>query len=390
MTMPSLCLSEQRSQPLMTSALATTQGNGSQAVAFWTDEEKKLVKSLIAPGASDNELRLFQAQCQRTGLDPFSRQIYAIMREQWDPTTRQKVKKMTIQTSIDGFRVIAQRSGKYAGQEGPYWCGPDGEWKDVWLSDELPAAAKVLVFHKDFDRPISGIALFNEYAARNKDGGLIGLWKKGEKPSVMIAKCAEALAFRKAFPNDLSGLYTAEEMSQVDVKVVDEPAQALPEAQAEPAAPTRGRRRAAAAPEPAPAPAPEPVEVETVETPAAPAQAAPEPVQEAVATPAPAVAPEPAPVVAESPEQGALRQRIEMLTQVGFQALLIAYRPIPGFAEINSIEGFLQACSAQPEPHLAGLKEENIAKLNQGLHPRTGAVLVQAGAPANDPANPFG
>jgi phage recombination protein Bet len=353
-------------------------------MALWTDEEKNLIKSQIAPGATDNELRLFQAQCQRTGLDPFSRQIYAIMREQWDAASRQKVKKMTIQTSIDGFRVIAQRSGKYAGQDGPYWCGPDGEWKDVWLSDELPAAAKVLVYNRDFDRPIIGIALFAEYAAKKQDGTLLGLWKKGEKPTVMIAKCAEALAFRKAFPNDLSGLYTAEEMSQADVKVLDQEPVALPEAQ--PVA-TRGRRRAAAAaaPEPTPQPAAEPaqppepevIDAETVEAPAAPAQAAPEAAQ-------------PAPAPAESPALASLRQRIEMLSQVGFQALLIAYSAIPDFAEVRTVDGFLDICAAQPEPHLAGLKEENIAKLNQGLHPRTGAVLVQPAAPANDPAQPFG
>ena len=365
----------------MSSALATAQPSGATPTAYWTDEEKNLIKSQIAPGATDNELRLFQAQCQRTGLDPFSRQIYAIMREQWDSASRQKVKKMTIQTSIDGFRVIAQRSGKYAGQEGPFWCSTDGVWKDVWLSDELPAAAKVLVYNRDFDRPTIGIALFAEYAAKNRDGALLGLWKKGEKPTVMIAKCAEALAFRKAFPNDLSGLYTAEEMSQADVRVLEQEPAALPEAAPAAAAATRGRRRAApaAAPEPAAQSAAatqaEVIDAETVETPAA--------------TPEPAQPAQPA-QPAEAPALASLRQRIEMLSQVGFQALLIAYGAIPGFAEVCTVDGFLDICAAQPEPHLAGLKEENITKLNQGLHPRTGAVLVQPGAPANDPAQPFG
>ena len=85
----------------MTSSQLATRNGSTSTPSIWTDEEKALVKSQIAPGATDNELRLFQAQCQRTGLDPFSRQIYAIMRDQWDPNLRQKVKKMTIQTSID-------------------------------------------------------------------------------------------------------------------------------------------------------------------------------------------------------------------------------------------------------------------------------------------------
>jgi phage recombination protein Bet len=366
----------------MTSSLATAP-NGSQApsVQHWTDEEKKLIKSQIAPGASDNELRLFQAQCQRTGLDPFSRQIYAIMRDSWDPKTKQTVQKMTIQTSIDGFRVIAQRSGKYAGQNGPYWCGADGEWKDVWLSNDLPAAAKVLVFHRDFDRPVVGIALFSEYAAKKKDGTLIGLWKKGEKPTIMIAKCAEALAFRKAFPNDLSGLYTAEEMSQADVKVID--AEVVAPQQTLPPPPTPAPARSAAAPTatptPAPEPAPAPVAAEVVPTPE-PAAAAP-----SEATAAPAAEPEP-----ETPEMAELILLLAKLNPVGTQALFKAYKAVKGFDAIETIDAFIEACKPQIAAHLAGLKPENIAKLNEGLHPRTGAVLVSAEEVPNDPAKPFG
>ena len=380
----------------MTSTL-TKPTNGAAPVVSseWSDEEKKLIKSQIAPGASDNELRLFQAQCRRTGLDPFSRQIYAIMRESWDPATRQSVSKMTIQTSIDGFRVIAQRSGKYAGQDGPYWCGPDGEWKDVWLSPELPAAAKVLVFHRDFDRPIVGIALFAEYASKKRDGSLIGLWKKGEKPSVMLAKCAEALAFRKAFPNDLSGLYTSDEMSQADSNTVEVQVSEVPEA----AQPARSRRRSAAgasATTPAVTPAqPEaPVDVAPVEAAPAPdpepvaAAPAPEPVQ-VVEEPVQA-APEAPVEVPQTPEAQLLRVALGQLSEVGVQALLLAYQKVKGFADVTDAEGFYEVAKPQAQAHLAGLTAANITKLNQGLHPTTGAVLVQAEAVGNDPANPFG
>ena len=178
----------------------------------FTPDQVSLLKSQIAKGTTDDELKLFIQVCNRTGLDPFARQIYAVVRKDKNSDSG---KKMSIQTSIDGFRLIGQRSKEYGGQAGPLWCGSDGVWKDVWLTKDYPVAAKVGVWRKGFSEPIWGVALWSEFCQINPyNGEVTAMWKN--LPTVMLAKCAESQALRRAFPQELSGIYSEEEMAQAD------------------------------------------------------------------------------------------------------------------------------------------------------------------------------
>lgn len=213
----------------------TTSAEGTKQLAlkpWWDDREKiELVKKTIAKDATDLELQMFQSICQRTKLDPFARQIYLIKRSFKDYKTNAYISKMDIQTSIDGFRVIAERSQDYQGQTAPMWCGEDGQWKDVWLDKKIPpSACKVGVHRRDFKEPLMAVARFDSYAAM-KEGKPTSMWAK--MPDLMLAKCAEALALRKAFPQDLSGLYTSDEMQQANDIATGKVPSPIPEAHVE-------------------------------------------------------------------------------------------------------------------------------------------------------------
>lgn len=178
-----------------------------------TEQQINVLKSFLAKEATTEELQLFMFTAQRLGLDPFARQIYLIKR--WSVSESKKV--ATIQISIDGFRCIAAKSPDYAGQTEIFYCGKDGNWKEIWAGDskkgEYPFAAKVGVYRRGYQQPTYAVAKWDSYCQLDKDGHVTSMWKKF--PDLMLGKCAEALALRKSFPS-LGGLYIPEEMQQAE------------------------------------------------------------------------------------------------------------------------------------------------------------------------------
>jgi phage recombination protein Bet len=167
----------------------------------FTKADIEAARNMICKEAPDEIIRLILHRCAQLGCDPLARMIYAVLRKG----------KWQLQSSIDLFRSIASSDPDFGGQDGPFWCGPDGIWKDVWLDKAHPAAAKVGVYRKGFSAPTYAVANWDAYEVTGDQGFM---WRK--MPALMLAKTAEALALRKAFPQKLAGLYTNDEMAQAD------------------------------------------------------------------------------------------------------------------------------------------------------------------------------
>lgn len=198
----------------MSTALAALPTSSDQNT--WNPEERALVEAagLVHTDAQSGSKTLaeratvaaFLQHCSRTGLDPIARQIYSIARKSKGQL------KWQIQISIDGARLVAERSGQYEGQTTPEFTADGVTWTQVWLSSEFPKAARVGVYRRGFRDALYAVALWDAYVQTKYGGEVSDMWKK--MGPLMLAKCAEMLALRKAFPQDLSGLYSAEEMSQ--------------------------------------------------------------------------------------------------------------------------------------------------------------------------------
>lgn len=195
----------------------------------FNEKQIQILKNSICKGISDEEFEIFLMACARTKLDPFMKQIYAIPRRTKNKEG-QFVECMTIQTSIDGYRLIAERTGLYApGPEPTYTYNAQG--RVVSATAYIKKQTKDGTWHT-----ISASAYYDEYCQSfvNKNTGErvpTGLWQT--MPRTMLAKCAESQALRKAFPAEMSGIYTKEEMEQADVEIIEQPKPLITDAQAQ-------------------------------------------------------------------------------------------------------------------------------------------------------------
>lgn len=213
----------------------TVRGNTTDLVidptqSTFTDVQVAALRQLGVEDAPKGDLDLFFHQAKRTGLDPFAKQIYMLGRRTkikvWNERAKRQdeewVMKYTIQTGIDGYRVTGHRLARLAGDdiavEGPFWRGADGGWDDVWLDPNRPPLAAKYVVVKNGVK-YSSVAMYGEYVQTySKDGQQHpnSMWAK--MPANQLAKCAEAAAWKKAYPNDFSGMVLEDAVQVIEAE----------------------------------------------------------------------------------------------------------------------------------------------------------------------------
>ena len=191
----------------MNNNVPSIRENKEVTVMEFAPDKLQLIKDTICKGSTNDEFQLFIHACKRTGLDPLMKQIYAVKR--WDSNLKRE--SMTIQTGIDGYRLIAERTGRYCpGREPTYQYDAQGGL----------VSATAYVKKQTLDgtwHEVPATAFYNEFCQRTKEGKPAAMWMK--IPHIMLAKCAESLELRKAFPGDVSRIYTKEEMQQAEMDI---------------------------------------------------------------------------------------------------------------------------------------------------------------------------
>lgn len=157
----------------------------------WSGEQLEILKRDLGI-KNDGDLAYFAQVATHKGLDPFLGEIVPVYYGG----------ELVIQDTVEGLRTIAERSGLYDGFDGPYWCGPDLDWKPVWLADEPPAAARYAVRRKDWSEPVVGVARWKSSVQLDRNGKPQALWKT--RPDEMLGKTAEVRALKRAFPKEFA------------------------------------------------------------------------------------------------------------------------------------------------------------------------------------------
>lgn len=184
----------------MAGALVHAPQRADLSVRF-TPEQQQIILDTCCGGAPLSEARALIAIAEARGLNPILQECYFVKR--WDSENRRE--KWAVQAAIDSFRIKAEQTGLYAGQDEPEY---------EYDKEGLVTLARVRVWRKDWPRPAVGVARWDEYVQTTKEGKPTRFWQR--MPHNQLAKCAEALAMRKAFPAVLAKVYVTEEMGQAD------------------------------------------------------------------------------------------------------------------------------------------------------------------------------
>lgn len=196
----------------MNKVMALAHEEAHTPALHFNSKQIDILKNSICKGVSNEEFEIFLMACMKTQLDPFMRQIYAVKRKSKKPDGSWG-ETMTIQTGIDGYRLIAERTERYApGPEPTYVYDANGNL--ISATSYIKKQTKDGTWHT-----VSASAYVDEYMQTFTDKATgekrpTGMWVT--MPKTMLAKCAEAQALRKAFPAEMSGVYTKEEMQQAD------------------------------------------------------------------------------------------------------------------------------------------------------------------------------
>lgn len=155
------------------------------------------LKQTVAQNTTDAEFKIFCEFCKSTKLNPFKKEVWCIV------TGEGKYRRMQLMTGINGFHAIANSHPQYDGMEIGL-IGKSGEYLPMTYPNNDYIGAWAKVYRKDRRIPVEGVAMLSEYDKKH------GNWITMKR--VMINKCSESVGLRKAFPQELNGLYTQEEM----------------------------------------------------------------------------------------------------------------------------------------------------------------------------------
>jgi len=186
----------------MTTQLAVVSEHTPVPWSKMTEEQKSLIKQVCSgTNLNDQQFALLVEASIRSGLDVLRKQIYGLIIKG----------RFTVMTGIDGFRAVARRNGLAGVDDAVHTYGEEDK------AQRFPLTSTVTVYRygpRGEREPYTATARFHEYAQK-KEGRPVDNWLT--KPHVMLDKCAEALAHRKAFTESLGGIYERAEFANEEL-----------------------------------------------------------------------------------------------------------------------------------------------------------------------------